>query len=74
MVTNHSAMVGMFLQDFKYRMGCTDGICMGFNLDTLIKRVDWLEELSRPFSDEEINLVIKQMPSDRAMGQMALMG
>ena len=49
-------------------MGRAKGIEMGFDLDTLISKVDGLEELSRPFTKDEVELVIKQMPTDRASG------
>ena len=41
---------------------------MGFDLDTLIARVDGLEDLSQPFTDSEVDAVIKNMPPDRAPG------
>ena len=41
---------------------------MGFDLDSLISKVDGLEELSRPFTDVEVEDVIKHMPIDRAPG------
>lgn len=47
-------------------MGCSNGIHMGFDLPSIIKKVYGLEELTKPFSNEEINLVIKQMPPDNA--------
>ena len=45
---------------------------MGFDLYTLIERVDGLDDLSRSFTDSEVEAVIKNMPSDRALGPMAL--
>ena len=41
---------------------------MGFDLDTLIARVDGLEDLSQPFTDSEVDVVIKNMPPDHAPG------
>lgn len=67
-VIDHAAMAGMFLQDFKLRMGCYHGIHMGFKIAALHKRVNGLEDLSMPFSNDEIELVIRQMPSDKAPG------
>lgn len=31
-ITDHSQMAGLFLQDFKNRMDYSEGITMGFNL------------------------------------------
>ena len=41
---------------------------MGFDLHSLIQHVLDLDELSRPFSAEEIAKVLKQLPVDRAPG------
>ena len=49
-------------------MGHAKGIQMGFDLQNLIQKVDGLEDLSLPFTDSEVDVVIKNMPSDRAPG------
>lgn len=67
-VSDHQQLAGMFWSDFNQRMGKAKGIRMGFDLDTLIARVDGLEDLSQPFSDSEVESVIKNMPPDRAPG------
>ena len=41
---------------------------MNFDLNSLLTRVDGLEDLSRPFTDDEVEEVIKHLPSDRAPG------
>lgn len=41
---------------------------MKFNLPSIIKRVDGLDGLITPFTHEEIDSVIKEMPADRAPG------
>ena len=41
---------------------------MQFDLDRLLSRVVGLEALSRPFTEEEVDDVIKHMPTDRAPG------
>ena len=41
---------------------------MLFDLENLIQPVPGLESLSEPFSDEEINEVLKHLPLDRAPG------
>jgi hypothetical protein len=41
---------------------------MKFDLSRIIKRIDGLEDLTIPFTKEEIDHVIKMMPADRAPG------
>ena len=65
-VSDHQQLAGRFWADFNQRMGQAKGIQMGFDLDTLITRIDGLEDLSLPFMDSEVDTVIKNMPSDRA--------
>src|SRR4051812_32863136 len=49
-------------------MGTSNGIQLGFDLNALIPSVDGLQDLSAPFSDKEVETVIKDMPTDRAPG------
>ena len=67
-VSDHQMLAGMFWSDFNQRMGHAKGIQMGFDLPNLIQRVDGLEDLSLPFTDSEVDAVIKNMPCDRAPG------
>ncbi|XP_073357981.1 uncharacterized protein [Aegilops tauschii subsp. strangulata] len=41
---------------------------MRFDLSRIIRRIDGLDELLAPFSNEEIDAVVKEMPTDRAPG------
>ena len=41
---------------------------MKFDLDRIMKKVDGLNELTVPFTTDEIDSVIKLMPADRAPG------
>jgi len=61
-------MAGNLWASFKSRMGQAEGISMGFDLNHLIQPIPGLEELSLPFSDEEIHKVLKDLPADRAPG------
>ena len=47
---------------------------MGFDLDSLLTRVDGLDELSRPFIEAEVDEVIKHMPIDCAPGSDGFTG
>lgn len=49
-------------------MGVAQGINMQFGLKSLIPKVHGLEELSGPFTQEEIDEVLKSLPVDRAPG------
>jgi hypothetical protein len=67
-ITDHDEMAGLLWFEYKERMGKSEGIQMKFDLARLVKRVANLQELTVPFLKEEIELVIKQMPPDRAPG------
>ena len=49
-------------------MGIAQGIDTQFDLGDLIQPVPGLEDLSGPFTNEEIDRVIKLIPADRAPG------
>lgn len=49
-------------------MGTSRGINMGFDLKTLLKPVAGLDALTKPFTTEEIDDVVKHMPIDKAPG------
>jgi hypothetical protein len=68
MVSDHDEMAGLLWSEYKERLGTSVPINMQFDLDRLITRVTGLDELTTPFLKEEIDLVIKEMPSDRAPG------
>ena len=41
---------------------------MKFDLPSIIKRIEGLDDLTMPFTRQEMDLVIKEMPADRAPG------
>jgi hypothetical protein len=49
-VTDHQLMAGMFYKEYKERMGHSKPISMQFELATILKLVDGLEDLTRPFT------------------------
>lgn len=67
-VSEHQQMAGLLWSSFKNRMGTANGIDMRFDLHRLIQAVPGLESLSAPFSQEEIQAVLKDLPTDRAPG------
>jgi hypothetical protein len=60
-VPDHHAMASLLWSEYKNRMGRSNGITMEFNLHSLIKRVDGLEELTVPFQEKEMDDVVKEM-------------
>jgi hypothetical protein len=54
-------------------MGTSRGIDICLDLKNLLKKVDSMDELTKPFSEEEMGLVITKIPNDKAHGQMGLM-
>jgi hypothetical protein len=67
-IADHDQMAMMFLNDYKDRMGHSEGINMQFNLQSLLKCVEGLDELTLPFQVKEMDDVIKEMPGYRAPG------
>jgi hypothetical protein len=61
-------MAGLLWSNYRDRMGHSEGITMQFDLSKLVTRVQGLEEISQPFLQEEIDLVLKQMPPDKSPG------
>ena len=67
-VSGHEEMAGMLWSSYRSRMGQATGINMQFDLARLFNRVDGLEELTIPFTTEEMDLVVKEMPAHKAPG------
>jgi hypothetical protein len=67
-VSDHDEMPGLLWSECRERLGTSVPIQMQFDLAWLITRVYGTEELTTPFLKEEIDLVIKEMPAERAPG------
>lgn len=67
-VHEHAQIAGILWNSYKSRMGLAQGINMVFDLPSLIQPIDGLDDLAAPFLDEEINYVLKDLPTDRAPG------
>ena len=66
----HEAKAAQLWQSYKERVGSTDNPMMQFNLDELIQPntdVDF-DSLERPFSKEEIDNIVKEMPTNKSPG------
>jgi hypothetical protein len=68
MVTDHSEKSALFYQEFKIRLGTIVDTNMQFNLDEFVQPISDLDSLSQPFSNEEIDVVILDLPHDKAPG------
>jgi hypothetical protein len=67
-VDSHEEKAAAFLSSFKGRMGVSQTPDICFDLAELFQRVDGLEDVSSPFTKEEIDKVIKSIPVDKAPG------
>jgi hypothetical protein len=65
-VENHEEKAAAFLTSFKSRMDVSNTPHICFDLAALFQRVEGLEEVSAPFTKEEIDKVIKSIPADKA--------
>jgi hypothetical protein len=68
MVTNHDEKSALFWNEFRRRLGSSVDTEMQFDLQAIVKQHDNLENLCIPFSKEEIDHVILDLPSDKAPG------
>ena len=67
-MTEHHAKAAILWNAFKDRFGQTGEIPDPLNLINLISRVEGLQDLDAPFTKQEIDSVIKNLPSDKAPG------
>jgi hypothetical protein len=62
-VTEHSDKEKIIYETYKQRLGTCSTPVMQFDLEALIEPTIGLHDLSSPFTKEEIDEVIKQMPA-----------
>jgi hypothetical protein len=67
-VTEHSDKEKLIFETYKQRLGTCSTPTMQFDLEDLIEPTPGLQELSIPFTKEEIDIVVKSMPADKAPG------
>jgi hypothetical protein len=67
-VSDHDLMAALLWNDYKNRMGTSEGIDMQFDLERIINPVEGLDSLTVPFSKKEMDEVVMSMPVDRAPG------
>ncbi|KAJ1296023.1 hypothetical protein BS78_01G267000 [Paspalum vaginatum] len=68
LVSDHDSKAVVLWEDFKERMGSTNMPIMLFQLSRLITKSSSLEGLDVPIIEEEINMIVKGLPSDKAPG------
>jgi hypothetical protein len=67
-VQDHSGKEALLWSAFKNRLGLSTRVTMLFNQESLITPRDNLESLGVPIYIEEIDTVVKRIPSDKALG------
>ena len=68
MVTDHIGKAKELFDTYKERLGRKRTYKMKFDLARIIKKVEGMDELTKPFMHEEIDRLVREMPSDRAPG------
>jgi hypothetical protein len=66
MIADHTEKSALFYQEFKSRMGCSVPTSLQFQLDNIVRFCGNLDHLCLPFSQEEIDNIILDLPSDKA--------
>jgi retron-type reverse transcriptase len=70
-ITDHDGKASILWKAFKERMGKSKNSQMLFNLESLyghLNNEDMMQSLEIPFSDQEIEEVIKNLPNDKSPG------
>jgi hypothetical protein len=70
-ISDHDGKAELLWLALKERMGTSDSPTMHFNLNSLFgspEHPDILQALEAPFSDSEIDDIIKNLPNDKSLG------
>lgn len=67
-IYDHVGKESVLFQAYRDRLGQSDPANIVFDLSGIIKRVEGLDDVTIPFTREEIDQVVKEMPADRALG------
>jgi hypothetical protein len=68
MVTRHEEKEKMLWEAYKNRLGTSDFTHIYFDLHRLMSQTGNLEWLDEPFTKDEIDIVIQNLPSDKSLG------
>jgi hypothetical protein len=66
-ITNHDKKAALLWEEYKNRLGCTQNTQMHFNMTDLLQTQN-LEHITEPFTKEQIDAVVANMPPDKATG------
>jgi hypothetical protein len=66
-LTAHADKASFIWEEYRSRLSCSNHTQMVFNIQELIQEQD-LQNITTPFTKEDIDDVIKEMPSDKAPG------
>jgi hypothetical protein len=66
MIADHTEKSALFYQEFKSRMGCSIPTSLQYQLNTIVPCYGNLDHLCLPYSQEEIENIILDLPSDKA--------
>jgi hypothetical protein len=66
--SEHDHKADLLWNAFKNRMGTSDFLGIDFDLPNLLNRHDGLQCLDSPFTKQEIDSIIKALPSDKSPG------
>jgi hypothetical protein len=65
---DHLEKVGLLWNSFKQRLGVSIPIASSFDFSPYLNHLEDLQDLSRPFTSEEIDHVVSHMPNDPSPG------
>jgi hypothetical protein len=65
--TQHDEKALLLWESFKDRLGQSEYAHMHFDLETLLTPIDDLDSLVTPFSNEEIDEVVKNLKTDKSL-------
>lgn len=65
---DHVGKESILFRTYKNRLGQSDLVDIQFDLARIIKRIKGLDELTVPFTEHEIDRVVRELPSNRAPG------
>jgi hypothetical protein len=66
-ISTHSEKASLIWEEYRNRLGCSTQPQMYFTLQQLVQEHD-LQSITKPFTKEDIDMIVKTMPGDKAPG------